>query len=125
MKRNWDVIRKILLKVEALPDEHSMVTSSDFEADAIDNENAVYHMDLLIQAGLIRGECHKVTAPAHCLLYSLTWDGHEFLDKIRRETIWNKIKETARIKGVDLTIDTVKAIASSILAQIVKGGNVG
>lgn len=122
MKRNWDVIRKILLKVEALPDESSMIASSDFAADAIDNETAVYHIDLLIQAGLLKGECHKAIDPAHCLLYSLTWDGHEFLDRIKREGVWNKVKETARTKSIDLNFDIIKTIASSLLIQIAKGG---
>lgn len=39
----------------------------------------------------------------------------ELLDKIRRDTVWNKIKETARTKGIDLGIDAVKALAGMVL----------
>lgn len=119
MKRNWDVIRKILLKVESLPDEYSVILASDFE---IDQETVAYHMRILIQAGLIEGECNAAFSPAQCHITGLTWDGHEFLDRIKRENVWNKVKETARAKSIDLSFDIIKTIASSLLIQIAKGG---
>lgn len=119
MKRNWDVIRKILLKVEALPTEDSSLNSSDLNSEGIDSETGAYHMRLLIEAGMVKGVCNNaIMGPAICIAKSLTWSGHEFLDGIKRETVWNKVKETAREKGLDLSIDVIKAAAKAIVSQL-------
>jgi len=118
MQRDWDVIRKILLKVEALPTEASKLTSDEFASVGIDAEAAVYHMRMLIESGLIVGECNSGERTIFCYARRLTWEGHEILDKIRREAMWARIKETAREKGLDLTTDVVKAAAKSLVSQL-------
>ena len=118
MQRDWDVIRKILLKVEALPTESSKLHSGDLVPEGIDAESAVYHMRMLIESGLIVGECNTGEFTVYCYSRRLTWEGHEILDKIKRDATWNKIKETAREKGLDLTIDVVKAAAKSLVSQL-------
>lgn len=118
MKRNWDTIRKIMLAVEAMPDEGSTLASAD--VTGIDSEAVFYHMRLLIESSLAVGNCPEMlSGPSHGWLTRLTWDGHELLDNIRRDTVWNKIKETARIKGVDLGMDTVKAIAAIVAGKLI------
>ena len=42
MLRDWDIIRKILLKIEQLPTEDSTFTSN--ELDGVDSESVAYHM---------------------------------------------------------------------------------
>jgi hypothetical protein len=118
MKRNWDIIRKIMIKLEELPSE-----GSQLDSDAIcgvDNEAAFYHMRLMIEAGMAVGSCPEMLGRCHGFLFRLTWEGHEMLDKIRQESIWNKIKEAARVKGLDLSVDVVKAIALNILGKMVQ-----
>jgi hypothetical protein len=122
MKRNWDVIRKILLKIEDLPPGGS-IHSSHLVTDEIDEWNVAHQMFILKQGGFIEGNCLDTGRGHTCIARTLTWEGQELLDKIRSESIWQKIKETAREKRVDLTIDVVKGIASMVLAQIVRGGN--
>lgn len=41
-------------------------------------------------------------------------EGHDLLETIRTDTIWNKIKNISKDKGVELTFDTIKRF--SILA---------
>ena len=112
MKRDWDHVRRLLLKVEALPTEDSELLSC--EIAEIDPQTAAYHIRLMIEAGLITGTCRDANGPPLCRAYRLTWTGHELLDRIRRETIWNSIKEKARSSGIDLTIDTLLAIAKTV-----------
>ena len=33
----------------------------------------------------------------------------------RRETVWNKIREIAKIKSVDLSVDVVKSVAKMVM----------
>lgn len=121
MKRNWDVIRKVLLTIEELPPGGSL-HSSAFVDDGIEESVVAYQMVILQQGGFIEGSCLDIGRGHTCIINSLTWAGQEFLDSIRSESIWTKIKETAKTKGLELTIDVVKAIASTLISQIVKSG---
>ena len=51
----------------------------------------------------------------------LTWEGHEFLDKIRSDTIWNKTKDVIAKHGLPMVIDVVKDIATSIISSVTEG----
>lgn len=115
MQRNWDVIRKILLLVEALPTAESTVDSD--QVNGIAPEVAAYHMRLLTDVGLADGG-GRPSSPGgaeYRFISSLSWSGHELLDAIRRETVWNRVKAVARDKGVDLTFDAVKLIAKTVI----------
>ena len=108
-----------MLRVEQLPDEQATLTPEDMAG--MDSECAFYHMRLLIESGLAIGGNVELTGGSNAWLTRLSWEGHELLDKIRSDTAWNKIKETARIKGIDLGIDALKAIAGMALAKIMQG----
>lgn len=116
MKRNWDIIRKILLKIEALPTESDALESS--ELDGIDSETAAYHIRLLIESGLVMGSCRNTTVPPSCTAHRLSWEGHEFLDKIKRDTIWNKVKQSAMQQGLELSLEVIKLAAGKIIGTV-------
>lgn len=113
MKRNWDVIRKIMVKLEEVPTESGQLDSD--EIGGVDNETAFYHMRMMIEAGLAVGSCPEMLGRTHGCLMRLTWEGHELLDKIRRDTVWNKVKETARVKGIDLSTEIVGSLAKAVI----------
>lgn len=115
MKRNWDTVRRILLAVEQLPDENSQINSH--EITGIDPVEAAYHMRLMRDAGLITGGCREALGPSWCYATGLTWDGHEFLDRIRSDTAWNRIKTAAREKSMDMSFDTIMALARWLMEQ--------
>lgn len=118
MKRNWDIIRKILLRIEDLPDEHSQIDSDSLTG--IDPTTAAYHLRLMRDASLIRGGCREAMgAPAFCYATAMTWQGHELLDAIRSESTWNRIKSSARDKGIDLTLSTLLALAQQVADSLI------
>lgn len=112
MKRDWELIRKILIKLESQGDPKCMLDAE--EVKGYDVGTVSYHMDLLGQAGLI-GVIDASTNEMHFIAKSMTWDGHEFLDKIRQDTMWNKIKGTLREKGIELSIDAIKFGAKMVI----------
>ena len=115
MRRDWDVIRKILLQIEELPRGDALVSN---EINDVNNDVAAYHMEILIAAGLIEGvSSHPADAP-RAQAMAITWEGHEFLDKIRQDTNWSRVKEVAGTKGVELSFDTIKTIAKYLLTQL-------
>ncbi|MCC7484568.1 MAG: DUF2513 domain-containing protein [Burkholderiales bacterium] len=121
MQRNWDVIRKILLKVEALPTIDSAVDSDSIEGVAA--EVAAYHMVLMEEAGLIEGGGRPpgaVGGAAYRFATRLTWAGHELIDQIRRDTIWNRVKTLARDKGLELSVDVVRTLVKSVIEELLR-----
>ena len=120
MKRNWDTIREILLQFEELDPEKGSVQLSDFPSDRAYEYS--YHVELLIEAGLIYGNMSK-TMGRHAqdfLAHRLTWEGHEFLDSIRSDTVWNKTKTSFVKGGLSMTFDLVKSVATDIAAALLK-----
>lgn len=121
MKRNWEIIREILTKLEDLPN-----TDSALELNYFPKENAFeysYHMELLIEAGLVEGRMSRALGggPTHFFAQRLTWSGHEFLDAIRSETVWNKTKNAFSSRGIDMTFDLVKSVAADISVALIRG----
>lgn len=70
------------------------------------------------QAGLIEAIIEKATGDV-CRAGDLTWNGHEFLDAIKNDTVWNDVKKTAAKHGGSLPFDIVKALAVKLVGNIV------
>ena len=120
MKRDWDTIRDILTRLEDLPDTDQILRLSDFPADRA--VEISYHMELLIEAGLVEGDMsHTLGAgAAHFMARRLTWSGHEFLDAVQSDTVWNKTKRTFATNGVAMTFDLVKSVAADIAVALIR-----
>ncbi|MEE4288434.1 MAG: DUF2513 domain-containing protein [Erythrobacter sp.] len=85
MKRDMDLIREMLLWMEAQDDRVILLTH--FAVFRDDSELTLGHIALLQSAGF-------VDEPQRAVL-RITWEGHEFLDKVRDPEIWRKTKEGA------------------------------
>lgn len=110
MKRNWDTLRSILLALEN--DEGDELLSDVSETERM---SLIYNIELLIEANLIVGSVKKLSrGKKRVTLIKLTWDGHEFLDDIRDETAWQKVKDGANEVG-SFGIDTLKQLAKGYI----------
>lgn len=122
MKRNWDTIRLILTKVEGKHDSSYALLLQHFEPfDNLDQFEISYHVRLLLEIGLVEGRIDGPVGggkPATFAILRLTWAGHEFLDSIRSDTVWNKTKETLTTKGLDMTFETIKAVAAAAMTSM-------
>lgn len=118
MKRNWDAIRGLLTKVEACTLPTEMVRLSDFPSEQA--AEVSYHMALLIDAGLVNGQMIKTIGPdiEDFFAQKLTWEGHEFLDAIRSDTVWQKTKNVFAEQGISMTFDLVKEGAKKVAAVL-------
>jgi hypothetical protein len=103
MKRDMDLARHILLKMEerSYDESHKPVV-----VDGWSEEDIFYHVKLLYQAGLIQAIDASSTDGLCWIPTSLTWSGHEFLDAARDDTRWNRtkilIKEKAGVVGFEI-----------------------
>lgn len=111
MKRDLDLIRKFLLKMEE--HEHGY-TPQRITLDGYTDEQVGFHIYLLGQAGLIRvaDSSSMGSRSPSAIPLNLTWAGYEFLDAARDEALWKKAKEKI--------INPVGGVAFSILIDWLK-----
>lgn len=115
MKRDMDLVRGLLLNVEALTDRYGgqyVVHASDDEisVEGFTPDQVGYHMDLITDAGFL--QCSP--GANHWMVSGLTWEGHEFLDAVRDDGTWKKTKAGAATVGswsLGLMVDLAKAYA--------------
>ena len=120
MKRDWDLIRDVLVEVEALDthtrgkQQYESRYGQPKETDA-EAEQAL----LLCKAGFIRAiDAGSKDGPA-LISPELTWQGHELLDTMRSKPVWERVKKMAKDKGLELTFDAVKLLAAAALSAVV------
>lgn len=120
MKRDMDLIRKILFYVE-----DKFQAGKGPIAIKIDNysDEIIYeHIKLAYQTGLIQKIIDAVTyTSCNILVGNLTNEGYDLLDKIRDDTVWNKTKQTIKEKGLPMVIETIKTISTAIIAAATEG----
>ena len=95
MKRDMDLVRELLLKVE----EAQEPTSNDLlpeSATDSDYERVTEHLRMLIDdAEFMTGIPAHVMAGKNWLDLKLTWAGHAFLDSVRDPEVWATTKKGA------------------------------
>lgn len=93
MKRNYDLLRDILIKIE---EQESRYTSTKLEdTDEYSKEEIFHHYVLLKQAGFIDGKLYQDIP----FIANLTWEGHNFLEDAKNQTVWEKTKTYVKEKG--------------------------
>lgn len=93
MKRDMDLIREILLRTE-----------NEEEYPEAEKGVIVHHLDLCIEAGLLKGELLPGidSTPRGAAVERLTWAGYEFLDAARTESVWKAVKAGVSKAGVSI-----------------------
>jgi hypothetical protein len=119
MKRDMELIRKILLFLEARPFPKAEL---DLPIEGYERDVIRYHVLLLAQASLIDYEPEKTKTgriiKAHAL--GLNWAGHEFLDTVRSEKVWKKLLKYAKDKGGSLPFDLLKSLGVELIKESLK-----
>ena len=120
MNRDMDPVRLILSHIE---DQYLSTGVYDLAIDGHDTEMVSYHSTTLYAVGLI-SICQAQCADNVIYVFgvgSLTWDGNDFLEKIRDDSQWKKVKETITKKGLPLVVDTIKSVANALISATVEG----
>jgi hypothetical protein len=110
MKRDIDLIRKIILTLEENMEYGKNLKSEklfeSMEDESLSIEKLSYHIELLVEGGLIKANGLRTFSDGTSyIITTITSQGHDFIDTIRQDTIWNKIKEKVHdIGGFSLSI---------------------
>lgn len=117
MQRDWDFVRELLTDIEGEVNTFKKYNNTAHE------EKYLQHVRMLDQAGFINGLSAKKAIGGRWGVVQndphLTWDGHDLLNTLRSQTVWEKIKERSKETGIDLTTDSVKAFGAWALKAII------
>lgn len=108
--RDMELVRQILLEIEKRPPWSGWI---DLKLPGYSNEVISYHVMLLNEAGLITavslttstGSAFEDWRPIR-----LTWQGYEFLEAVRDDKRWEKVKAEMS-KGGGFVYEIAKSIA--------------
>ena len=106
MKRDMELCRRILTDLE---DEKFGTGLIKVEYDDIEPDVVAYHLKLLDEVGLIEAEDISTISRLRWRVKSITWEGHDFLEGIKDEGNWNKVKEYLKEGGKIITLETLKS----------------
>lgn len=121
MKRNWSVIKELLNDLEPLHQFNGLHLQVYYSGDLKSDDLAIHKMEmarLLIEKNYITGIISKTIMPggyAEISNMNLTFDGHDLLDKLNDDTLWNKIRAIAKEKSIDITFTTLGALVAKAL----------
>ena len=120
MKLNQDCVRDLLLFLEENLGLGSFINiSSDFHEDALSNYSAndlIYTAQKLLEADYIDAKIMHFmgTNIPSVRISSITYQGHQFLDNIRDNSIWKSTKDKAS-KVASVSLPIIQQIASSLV----------
>lgn len=119
MKRDMDLVRTILL---ALADSDEPLWSTDLVTDDYSRDVIGYHFLILDEAGLIMANVKAADNDPYYIAVAsrLTWEGNDFLDAVRDESIWKRVRSTiGKITG-GASFEVFKTVASSLALDAIK-----
>ena len=122
MRLNSDCVRDILLTVEDVVDFDNGLTyeknSHSFERLLpYPHDELIYHIHQCKLANLIIGVSYY-DGGDYLIIQDLSPKGHEFLENIRSENIWNHTKLVAGKVG-SYSLNSLTTIATGVLTQLI------
>lgn len=115
MKRDLDLIRKIVLLVEESPSGNAPYPIS---FDGYTPDQIGYHSYLLIDAGFATGEVDNSLGTGlgpQGNIASLTWAGHEFADAARDNSRWQHALGVVKDKTGTITFELLKQLLATLM----------
>ncbi|HVR09891.1 MAG TPA: DUF2513 domain-containing protein [Thermoanaerobaculia bacterium] len=114
MKRDFNLIRKIILTVEDGP---TGFTHGDVIIDGYSHEEIGYHSYLIIDSGLAEGfdATNTTDTSPDWRIHNLTAAGHDFADAARSDTTWNKATGMIKDKAGGVTLDILKQLLFALV----------
>lgn len=120
MKRDMDLVRRILFAVEDSEDGNVDLDNIGYDRDQI-----YLHVELMKEHGLVDALiAHGGDGPGHrilaCRIRRLTWEGHDFLDMARRDDIWERAKKMCVKVSGGLAFDILKDCLTRSIKQLIE-----
>lgn len=118
MKRDMDLVRELLLKLE---ESSANVMMADLSVQGFTEEELSHHLRIMYGAGLI--DAHETTSSSGpgWLIRDITWQGYEFLDDARKSDNWQKAKDLALRTAGSLSLQALQLALGEVVRRAVAG----
>jgi hypothetical protein len=130
MKLDYDCIRTVLLALEDFEFISEELTSNYFSMDEIKElshssnfkiSDIVYTLIILDEAGLIKINSIGKNVSGqirYIFIERMTKEGHDFLENIKADNNWNKVKSIGEKIGA-ISINVISQIATNVISQLI------
>lgn len=116
MKLNHDIVREVLLYLEDHLELNDELDSTKIMIPEVTADEVAYTLLRLSEADFITIITDEdLSGNLDIFVKSLTWKGHEFLDNIRNNNTWDKVKKVAAEVGAD-SLSTLQKIAINVIS---------
>lgn len=113
MKRDMELIRKIVLILDSDEVQTAITGIKDVDPNVFG-----YHARLLIDAGLAEGGGYTTTTFKYTgQLTRLTWEGHEYAELMRDDSVWMKFRTGVLDTGKSFTLGLAKEYLTSLARE--------
>lgn len=115
MKFDMELVRALLLWCEDhIPDKTKAYLASDIDFKGYSKDQIFYHVTLLNDAGYLKIRDLSAWGDGDCVIDRMTFDGTQFLEGIKSDTVWNGVKEEAEKIGIKVFISAIPVILQII-----------
>jgi hypothetical protein len=113
MRRDLDLIRKMVLAIEDAPSGFA----PELRFDGYTEEQVAYHSYLLIDAGYAEGAdvTHMGSTGPEARILKLKWAGHEFAAAARDDSRWKKALGLVEDKAGSVTLEVLKQLLAALM----------
>ena len=118
MKLEKELVRDLLLYFEATLtfDHHIDISLLTKEQLPYDQDDLIYTTQKLIEANFINATTAKCISNKPSIhVTSLTYNGHEFLDQIRDDCVWKKVKKVTSSAFTSVSLSVINCVATAII----------
>lgn len=128
LRRNMDLVRAILLTIEAMDEPATLGDLVAADASELDRRTVDHLVQLMHRAGLLSGIDTADSEGPDWMDLELTWDGHDFLGSIRDPEHWREAKSAAeKVGGWTLNVfaKILEKLAMARLDRLIETGALG
>ena len=117
MKRDLELIRSIMVTIEEADSMQPFKLEFDDQSEEVIN----FHILLLEEAGLIQANIESDETGEIILAepIRLTWNGFEFLQNARNESIWKKAIKTLGDKSISVSVSILSELLKSLIKETI------
>lgn len=120
MKRDMELIRDLMLRLEEVP-PGKHVEDAELLKPGEDTATVRAHLALLKEHGFIEAvisQAINVRGPAQVFVLGITWEGHEFIDAARNDTVWRKAKDQVSNIGGSVSLGVMQNLMTKIASGL-------
>ena len=120
MKFDPDIALKILKAIEDYPEDTIPINPWRPLVPDADKNVYSFHCRLLSDAGYI--EAHDLSSRdgSYYCPRRMRWNGVQFLEQFRNDSLWQRAKDVASEKGVGMALDTLLQIGKMLAEGLMK-----